>query len=363
MPDRIVTDLPLEKRLETEADRTGEFPNTSFNYYQKYCEIKRFLAEQYYKTAGAGLALGGERYTLHNIDHVDDVVRRAGDLIGLGAGIPDAAYTKLKPYELFVLLYAILLHDAGNTHGREEHERAPRAILRELGTISGLGEIEQRLVASIAQAHGGKTRVGDKDTITNVIPEPVSSIENLKVHGRRLAALVRLADELSENPRRADPDAVREDFRLHPENAKPPQSVIHNMYCQLINTQVDYRGGSLTIEYQLEKQFLNLKYPIFVAEEPLDIFMVDYIAQRVEKIEMERRYCNRFVRDFVAYDRCRVTLKIYDEYDEAMPPLGLDLEDVGYPVLHNPVKKLKPEFDGAVLQKRFFGAVDGGAQK
>jgi hypothetical protein len=235
--------------------------------------------------------------------------------------------------------------------------------LRQLGPISGLGEIEQKLVASIAQAHGGKTRVGDKDTIPNAISDPVALIENFKVHGRRLAALVRLADELSENHRRADPDAVRKESCLHPENAKPPQSVIHNMYCQLINTHVDYRGGSLTIEYQLENQFLNVKYPISVMEEQLDIFMVDYIVQRVEKIEMERRYCNRFVRDFVAYVRCRVTLKIYDEYDDAMPPLGLDLEDVGYPVLHNPVKKLNPEFDGAVLQKRFFGAVDGGAQK
>jgi hypothetical protein len=58
----------------------------------------------------------------------------------------------------------------------------------------------------------------------------------------------------------------------------------------------------LAVKFEFDKEFLNLKYPIFVEEKKSDIFLVDYIAQRVEKLERERRYCNRFLRDFIAYD-------------------------------------------------------------
>jgi hypothetical protein len=187
----------------------------SFNYFEKYCEIKRFLAANYYEVAGAGLALEGERFTKHSIDHVDDVIRQAGHLVGLGTPIPDAAYTKLLPYETYVFLLAILLHDAGNASGRSGHEKAPRMILEELGRISGLADVEKRLIASIAQAHGGRTTSGDKDTIANIVQDEQSNIGNIVVHGRRLAALVRLADELSENPNRADPETIKGEFSLY----------------------------------------------------------------------------------------------------------------------------------------------------
>ena len=360
----ITVDSPLEKRLETQAtSRASDFPNASLNYFNRYREVKQIIDQNYYNSTGAGLALSGERYTLHTIDHVNHVIRQAGYLIGVGAEARDPAYEKLEPFELFVMLYAILLHDAGNARGREGHERAPRAILKELGAASGLDDVEQHLVASIAQAHGGRTSTGSRDTITGVIKEPVSRIANRPVHGRRLAALVRFADELSEDSRRADPEAVRGDFLLHPEKASVPESVVHNMYCKLINTWIDYQGRSLSIAFRVHKQYLNMRYPILDDQkERKELFLVDYIAQRINKLERERRYYNRFTADFIAYDRCRITLSIVDD-DGEVESLPADLEDVGYPTLYNPIEKVEPRFDGAILQKQFFGTVEEGPQQ
>jgi hypothetical protein len=352
-----MTELPLEKQLETQANsRASDFPDTNLNYFNRYREVKQIIARDYYNSTAAGLSLSGERFTLHSIDHVDQVIRQAGHLIGLGTDVRDPAYEKLEPFELFVLLYAILLHDAGNARGREGHERAPRAILRGLGQMSGLDDVEQHLVASIAQAHGGTTATGGKDTITDIIKEPVSRIANRPVRGRRLAALVRFADELSEDSRRADPEAVRGDFRLFPEKASVPESVIHNMYCQLINTWIDYPGRSLSIGFRVHKQYLNLRYPILHEKRRNEIFLVDYIAQRMNKLEQERRYYNRFTADFIAYDRCRITLQIVDDEGE-VDSIPANLEDFGYPILHYPIKTVEPRFDGALLQEQFFGAV------
>jgi hypothetical protein len=79
--ERVRTDVALETHLAKVAGTQGQdFPVPSFNYFEKYCEIKRFLAANYYEVAGAGLALEGERFTKHSIDHVDDVIRQAGHL-------------------------------------------------------------------------------------------------------------------------------------------------------------------------------------------------------------------------------------------------------------------------------------------
>jgi hypothetical protein len=133
-----------------------------------------------------------------------------------------------------------------------------------------------------------------------------------------------------------------------------PVSVIHNMYCKLINTMIDYQGSTISIKFDLQKLYLNVLYPIRESGLESKIYIVDYIAARIDKLERERRYCNRFIWDFIAYDRCRLALKIFDN-DELVKSIAVDLTDSGYPVLSDPVKKRAPDFDGATLKMEFFG--------
>jgi hypothetical protein len=354
MSDRVITDLPLELHLEKlSTSQKSSFPDLNMDYFGKYCEIKRFLAKNYYKSTSAGLAREGERYTLHTIEHVNDVIRQAGHLVGIELDHNSRAIERMQPYEVFVFLLAILLHDAGNASRRQDHEKAPFAILNDMDSHSGLEAIERRLVASIAQAHGGRAPNGDKDTITGIIREEKFNIGNCLVHGRRLAALVRLADELSENPQRADPEAVRKTFVSNPALADPPVSVIHNLFCKLINIHVDPKGGQISLRFEIEKDYLNIRYPIRINGKDETIYLVDYIANRVEKMECERRYCNRFLWDFVPIDRCRVTLHVFDRAAE-ITSVGSELSDTGYPDLSPSLKKREPRFDGEALMKECF---------
>ena len=341
----IQTNLPLEDWLREKASNSSHsFPNRAANYFERYVLIKQYLADAYYASAGAGLARSGERFTRHDIGHVDDVIQIAGELIGFGSGARSPLYMEFEPYEVFVLLLSTLLHDAGNAAGRRGHERAPKEILLELGPIIDLESPERRLIASIAEAHGGRSPSGDRDTIETIIQQSEPKIGVAKVRARRLAALLRFADELSENPRRADPQALKEPY-------DPPKSAVHNLYCKIINATIDYVGRSVAMEYSLEKTRLAEEFLLRDNGQLQNILLVDYIALRLEKTEQERRYCNRFLSNFASYDRIRVKLSIFDSYD-LIDELGLVLEDRGYPSVSNLIRQTQPEFDGLRLRDK-----------
>jgi len=288
----------------------------------------------------------GNRYTKHDIGHVDDVIEVAGHL--LGAEDEQPLLEKLAPYEVFVLLLAILLHDAGNARGREKHELEPRRILDSLGTVVPLASPEKRLIASVAAAHGGYGPSGEKDTIGTVIVDQVTQFGAIKVHGRRLAALLRLADELSERPSRADQQALQEPY-------DSPSSVVHNLYCLLINTHIDPQGQTVSLSFDVDRKELSRKYTLGEGDAAVQVYLVDYIAMRLDKCELERQYCNRFLTGLVSYQRLRVRLRIYDETTSNTHPIDeitLELADVGYPTQTNKVVKLRPAFSGVVLENK-----------
>jgi HD superfamily phosphodiesterase len=337
---QIRADAPLERLLKQQAADHGEkFPNRGLNYYSRYAQIKQHLATKYYQATATGLAQGGHRFTKHDISHIDDVIHRAGQLLGLEKPSPQP-FERLEPYETFVLLYAILLHDAGNAYERAGHEARAFDILRDMGGLCPLAEVEKRLVAAIAQAHGGKTDSDDKDTIPAMVRENESSIDGIAVHGRRLAALLRLADELSENSRRADEIALE----------KPSKSFLPNFYCKAINTKIDVLAGNISLTYAIKKEDLGMAHPDPEnADHPT--LVVDYIAKRIAKCDQERRYCNRFLNGFLYMDVMRASLEIFDGA-KLIDEVTVDLSDRGYPSVPRPVVDIERRFDGVALQQK-----------
>lgn len=287
------------------------------------------------------MALQGERYTRHDMSHVDDVIDAAGRLLGYGSNVADSLFEALSPYEIYVLLFAILLHDAGNARQREEHEKQPRSIIARMGALPRLLPTELRLIAMIAEAHGGHTPEGSKDTIRNLIPEDVINIGPLSIRARMLAAVLRLADELSENPHRADPQALVEPYN-------PPQSAIHNVYCTVIDTRIEYSARTIYLSFSLRRGHLEEEF-VLGPRSRKRILLVDYIAGRVEKYNRERQYCSRFMWPLV-YDRIRVKLEIYNQDDVLLEKLSLELADEGYPNATRPLRTYEPRFDGEVLR-------------
>ena len=193
--------LPLEKAFFKSASDKSKFPRLTVDYAELYRGLLGHLRANIYKDIDAALAANSAIpgfYTAHNSEHFDEVVRYAGDLLGVETGDEKVG---LKPYELYMLLVAIRIHDAGNIHGREEHEKKCFSVLRNCGAASGDDDSEKKVIANIAQAHGGKTNRGDKDTIGDL--EAVIHSANSWIRARLIASIVRFADEICEIRSRA----------------------------------------------------------------------------------------------------------------------------------------------------------------
>lgn len=345
----MVTPLPLEEVLQRHAEeKTYHFPDRATNYYDRYRQIKDWLTRNIFRNAGAGLAADeGIYYTQHDAGHVDDVIQSAGHILGVRdflepkAGSFESAVTKLEPYEVYVLLVAILLHDAGNAQGRDGHERRAFQYLNEMGAVSGSDTVEKRLIAKIARAHGGRLVRHGKDTITGGIEAAKSDIQGAKVRPRLLAAILRLADEISEGATRANEVALKKPY-------KSPAAVIHNLYCKVVHVSLDVADMSISMHFDIDKSLLHERFDC----DGQPTYLIDYIAGRLEKCNRERIYCNRFMAEVIRFEKIRVSLEITDGEND-LDHISLQIQDEGYPAEQKLIRDYDSKFDGTVLAARY----------
>ena len=331
--------LPIEAHFEAvHRERHHDFPERTVNYFDRYRAIKAWLTANVFRNAGAGLsAEDGNYYTHHDAGHVDDVLGSLGRILGVvSPAEADAPVTGLRPYELYLMLVATLLHDAGNAEGREGHAGRAFRYLREMDPIAGNDSVEWRLIANIAKAHGGNVG-GNKDTIGSLLEHSEPAHQQGKVRPRLVAALLRLADEISEGPSRANVIALKKPY-------KRPESVIHNLYCMVVRVSVDPRDRSLTMIYDVPLSKLAELHPL----NGTDVYLVDYIAQRLEKSDRERRYCNRFTSEVVRFEKIKARLEITDG-DEILERVAIEIQEEGYPDSHKTPREYNSRFDGGTL--------------
>lgn len=278
--------LPLELRLKEFAEKNpANFPVHTANYWDRYTSLVQYLRTYIYPHINAGLACKSKSpglYTDHGGSHFDEVVRYAGYIL--------ADKGDMEAYDLFLLLSAIRLHDAGNIDGREAHEKRVFAILKEAGNAVCSDDVEGTLIASIAEAHGG-TRDGtnDKDTIS-VLPEE-DGFGPIKCNPRSVAALVRFSDEICEHANRASAHHIKAD-------SLPQENALFHLYANSIK-RAAYEKQTKTFKMKLvfDSEYLGDKYqsPKHTEEKPDLVYLIDDALNRIEKLNTERLYCNRFL--------------------------------------------------------------------
>jgi hypothetical protein len=317
--------LPLERVFRRKAQEKSELPYPNEDYFDRYSGIVNYLRDSIYPFIDAGLAALSEDdgiYTLHGPDHFDEVVRYAGHLLGCESG--SESMNQLTAYELYVLLVAIRLHDAGNMFGREGHEKRAFQLLLQMGPLSGPDEFEKKFIAGIAEAHGGKTPTGDKDTISQLTESKTWGC--IEIKPRVLAAIVRFADEICESrPRAAKVLLVN--------NALPRKNEIFHKYAECIKS-VKVR----TIEKAVEIQFAFMvgdalrKWGKGVAiHSIIDVFLIDEILDRLDKMFRERRYCARYMRGVCNVERIKASVEIFDSEYQTIKELEILSDEEGYP--------------------------------
>lgn len=321
----------LEKILGEKCKESSRFPRMPNNYYTQYCHFVNKLKSDIYPLIDAGLSLKSKvpgYYTAHNAEHFDEVVRYAGDL--LGATYENIADWKiLTPYELYVLLIAIRVHDIGNIHGREDHEQKCFLFLKEHKVLLGGDDAELKIIARIAESHGGKIN-GNKDTIGHL--NVTELVGNIEIRPRLLAAIVRFADEICEH-------SGRTSKYLAAHNEIPHHNQVYHKYSSAIQ-------GS--IYGYLEKR-VNIKFTVTTSDAArtwgcedrakdgappiLEVYLIDEILDRLEKMDRERRYCNIYSRGSYAVESIRATIAIVDAetHDQINLITVPELKDSGYP--------------------------------
>lgn len=274
------------------ASNQNKLPNRTARYWDRYTHLLSSLRENVYPNVNAGLACLSKSpgiYTDHGEHHFDEVIRYAGLLLASPTS-PDPH--GLEPYELYLLLCAIRLHDAGNIDGRDAHERRVSSILGEYGGSIVHDAPEFNLISNIAEAHGGFNAFvpGDKDTISSLPPDDIP-LGGITCRPRHVAALVRFADEVCEHRCRAAGHHIRN-------GTLPEENKLFHYYAQSISGAVpDRRIKSFRLNIEIDAQYLQTKYPTPIKEDGSQdqVFLIDEILTRLAKFDRERIYCNQFL--------------------------------------------------------------------
>ena len=346
--------LPLELWLKKKSKNQNLFPSDSGNHFDRYQQIKQYLEKNVYPLIGAATsAEDGGIYTDHSIAHFNAVIRYAGKLLDLNASENDEENfkdIKLNPYEVFILLISILLHDAGNIYGRTGHEKKPLTIFKDMGRALCTDDFEAIFIAKIAEVHGGKTIDENgqetKDTIRNSKLKETDTYRSVEYRPQLIAALVRFADEICE-------DRTRAARFLLTHGQLPQKSEIYHYYADAISSvDVDLASKFVSIKYELKRQeVLNKK-----GKGEQQEYLIDEIINRLEKMYCELLYCRGFMYEVVPINQIRATITIYGEDIELEE--GFILTEKGYPKDAFSFSASYPDWSGEKVKIRFVNNED-----
>ncbi len=277
-----------------------DFPNGE-DFVTLYKTLKlKLQAVQRQVTQGAD-ATDGTSLTWHDQSHIDMVVQQASCLLAYKEA-------KITPFEAFILLVAIQIHDVMNSDGRDEHENRATDIFSILNIGGIIDSVIKRAISDIVACHSGSFTRGsskEKDKISYLLP-PVYPLKGEKVKLRFLAAILRLADEFSDNENRAL------SFLLQLGKIKK-LSEIHQKFAQCLHS-VTIEKDSGIVEFDFHVQLadaLNMFDKFDKEKQTVEtVYLIDEIFSRTIKSHFETTYCMRFMRPYIPIEKLAIKIEI-----------------------------------------------------
>ena len=310
------------------ARKKSSFPRNGALDYPKIvagwiAQLEAFLLP--YITSGAIASDAGGHLTMHDREHVVKVRQVACDLIERSNSL------SLAHFELTLLLIAIYLHDIGNVLGRSGHERQINRVLMMAGTKLPIDNIEYATAKQIASVHGGITRES-KDTIST-IPEK-QTVSGFPVRTRLLAAILRLADELADDPARANRPLLAAE-------SLPPGSEIYHVIASALHSQTH---DNATREINLGFAFYDPElFKRRIGKKDGDVYLLEEVYERSMKTFNEARYCSRFLRPFMEFERVKVDIVIFDDQMLQLHNIVYTIAEQGYGDRSTDIYEIVPE--------------------
>lgn len=268
----------------------GAFPY-SFDYPSKYRTISNDLNTWIHDNVNAGAqSVDGTFLTNHGVNHIKTLIDRATKFVD------GNDFCILTPFEVYILLLAIHIHDVGNIFGRKGHELNAAKIADLIGTgIVGQDRVIWEYILDIAMAHKG-------EEIEQLPQEDYVNEKPIRV--QLLAAIVKFADELSENTLRADLAAIAL-------NTIPPESKLFHYYAKSLDSVIPlHKTREIIMIFFLEEDILSEQFLKIGSDGESNIYLIDEIYLRTMKTYLERVYCSRFLRPYINFDSVKVSIKI-----------------------------------------------------
>lgn len=298
-----------------ESGSSDQFPKNITNLVEDYKSIEEYMNEHCHPNATLGAAVNIDGLlTDHGPDHVRMVAENAKQLVG------DFSLRRLNGYEIYLLLLAIHFHDVGNCFGREEHEKKIDEVMCALGDKLPLDTAERLMVSDIATAHGGYTSgsTEDKDTLKPL--KSIDSCNGITIRPALLAAILRFADELSD-------DNTRCNRFLDKLGVIPPENQIFHAYSAAL-APITFNANVIDFKYYIPYEQSQEKIPNEDGS-----FLYDEIMKRLKKCMRELEYCRKYAEGFIRITTLNVELNVMDARITHRPKVStrFTLRLSGYP--------------------------------
>ena len=252
--------------------------------------------------------------TIHGCRHISDLIESL-DQIAQSIDRRQGA-TRLSPLESYILLCAAHLHDVGNVGGRKDHPIRSRKLIRNHRDLFYDTETRQN-VFDVARVHGGTSGKYGNDTFREIGRDNFATPRL-----RLLAAMLRIADELSENPERV-PTELLEWYE------SSPRSKFAYRYAQAFR-RFDLQNDTLYIQLRVYPE----QHQFTATVDGKLITFFNHLEKKLDIIEREALYCSQYGRPDFDVRIIRISVEYYE--DELPSPvtnsstLTLDLNH-GYP--------------------------------
>jgi hypothetical protein len=278
-----------EYDLVKELAKRAKKSNNAKAYYHRFEAMKDYLSKNYYEYIQANCPY----FTDHGERHISGVIWAASQLLGKNTKQKNI----LSDLDLYLLLTAIIWHDAGMVAKRKGHELHVQQLLEQVSALAFQDIEEKRMVEQIIAAHtgtGGFLRMN-----------PQILYSHYQVYPRALAAVLRLADEMSE-------DSSRISVALLEQGHVPYDHQIYWYYAKSIKASHPQPSRErLVIEAKLNCKEAIMEFPA-TDESGGKITLIEYMLSRFDKIVSECAYCApHFVR-YASIQWVEITLSLVD---------------------------------------------------
>jgi hypothetical protein len=209
--------------------------------------------------------------------------------------------------DTIILLNALIWHDLGNIYGRKGHAVKVRECFDQISPYLYDSHLCDCII-QVAEAHSGE------GAIEKSIPQSLSVTSYLgeTIHLQFLSAVLRFADEIDEDCRRAKPNEWEHLNIIPEENRK-------YWYFSKINSSVKINSepGDFSLNYwvdivsHLPSGEFDKKFKFNHSDTNA---CTDYF-RRILKFESERKYCNQYLQTFYhpGIKGFRITLKTHEK--------------------------------------------------